>query len=76
MAARKAITAAQLDRWTKATKAEKSAILDAVCEVTGWHCDHARKAIRWALRDGAEGDSTPRKQRSRCACMTRPLWRC
>jgi hypothetical protein len=49
LAQRKAITQAQLAKWSKATRAEKGAILDAVCEVTGWHRDHARKAIRTAL---------------------------
>lgn len=60
---RKAITRAQLDKWPKATKAEKTAILDAVCAVTGWHRDHARKAIRTALADRARGGPVPRKVR-------------
>lgn len=63
MAARKAITRAQLDRWAKATRAEKSSILDAVCEVTRWHRDHARKAIRQALADRARAGPSPRRQR-------------
>ena len=63
MAARKAVTKAQLDRWAKASKVEKSAILDAVCEVTGWHRDHARKAIRQALAERDRGGPAPRKQR-------------
>jgi hypothetical protein len=60
---RKAITGAQLDKWSKASRAEKSAILDAVCGVTGWHRDHARKAIRTALADRARGGPLPRKKR-------------
>lgn len=63
LAHRKAITKAQLRRWPKASKAEKSAILDAVCEVTGWHRDHARKAIRKGLVDLAAGGPPPRKPR-------------
>lgn len=63
MAARKAITQAQLTRWPKASKVEKSVILDAVCEVTGWHRDHARKAIRTALADQARGGPRPRRPR-------------
>lgn len=62
MAARKAITKAQLDRWTKASKAEKTVILDAVCQVTGWHRDHARKAIRQALADRVRGGPPPRAE--------------
>lgn len=63
MAARKAITKAQMDRWVKATRAEKSAILDSVCQVTGWHRDHARKAIRQSLAQAAAGGPPPRTPR-------------
>lgn len=63
MGTRKAITKAQLDRWSKASKSEKSAILDTVCEVTGWHRDHARKALRQALAQRAAGGPRPRKPR-------------
>lgn len=64
MGARKQITQAQLGRWPKATRAEKGAILDAVCAVTGWHRDHARKAIRTALADQQAGrPPAPRKPR-------------
>ncbi len=61
LAQRKAVTKAQLAKWPKATRAEKGAILDAVCAVTGWHRDHARKAIRTAL-DGSE-PAGPRRAR-------------
>lgn len=64
LAARKAVTAAQLARWPKASRAEKSAILDVVCAVTGWHRDHARKAIRRALADQARGGPAPRAPRT------------
>lgn len=63
LAARRQITTAQLDKWPKATKAEKSAILHAVCEVTGWHRDHARRAIRRALAARARGGPRPRAPR-------------
>lgn len=46
LAQRQAVTKARLAKWPKATRAEKGAILDAVCAVTGWHRDHARKVIR------------------------------
>lgn len=63
LAARRQITQAQLASWPKATRAEKSAVLDAVCQVTGWHRDHARKAIRRALAEQAAGGPAPRRRR-------------
>jgi transposase InsO family protein len=60
---RKAITRAQLAKWPKATRSEKTVILDAVCQVTGWHRDHARKAIRAALAAQAAGGPSPVKPR-------------
>ena len=54
LAVRRQVTAGQAAKWSKATRAEKTAILDAVVATTGWHRDHARKAIRDAVaRNGA-----------------------
>lgn len=61
MAQRKAITQDQLARWPNAPKSEKGAILDAVCGVTGWHRDHARKAIRTMLANPETGPRQPQK---------------
>lgn len=49
LATRRQITKAQVDRYRTGTKAEKTAVLDAICQVTGWHRDHARKALRQRL---------------------------
>lgn len=57
---RKAILASQVKAWPKATRAEKSAILDAVCQVTGWHRDHARKMIRRAVTGHEPAPRQPR----------------
>jgi hypothetical protein len=49
LAARRAVTKGQVQRYLAGTKAEKAAVLDAICQVTGWHRDHARKALRAAV---------------------------
>lgn len=49
MAERKAVTKTIATRYKRADKAGKARILDERCATTGWHRDHARKALRCAL---------------------------
>lgn len=49
MGQRKAVLASQVKAWPKATRQEKSAILDHLVAVNGWHRDHARKMLRAAV---------------------------
>jgi transposase InsO family protein len=60
LATRRQITKAQVERYRSGTKSEKSQVLDTVCEVTGWHRDHARKALRQALAGHERGPRAPR----------------
>jgi hypothetical protein len=61
LATRRRVTAEMVSKYRKATRAEKAAVLDQLCGVTGWHRDHARKALRAAL--GTDGRVGPRKAR-------------
>ena len=59
MAVRRQVTERLVSRYAKATRAEKKAVLDQLCEVKGWHRDHARKGLRRA----AAGPRPPRVPR-------------
>jgi len=61
MSQRKAITKATATRYRSASKGAKVVILDELCATTGWHRDHARKALRQAL--GPRRVQAPRKAR-------------
>ena len=50
MSERKAVTRAIATRYQRASKVDKQRILDELCATTGWHRDHARKALRGARR--------------------------
>jgi hypothetical protein len=47
---RQAVTKAIATRYRRASKADKGKILDELCAMTGWHRNHARRALGQALR--------------------------
>lgn len=49
MAQKQAVTRQVAIRYRSASKGAKAVILDELCATTGWHRDHARKALRQAL---------------------------
>src|ERR1700739_4293789 len=50
LAERRALTGAPAVRYQLASKRGKSRILDELCANTGWHRNHARKALAAALQ--------------------------
>src|SRR4051794_2310852 len=40
------ITKAMKTRYVRGTRSERGVVLDELCALTGWHRDHARKALR------------------------------
>ncbi|GFG66256.1 hypothetical protein MKUB_37460 [Mycobacterium kubicae] len=60
MAQRRAITEAAATRYQLASKGAKSRILDELSANTGWHRNHARKALAAALRPRIVAPRSPR----------------
>lgn len=63
MSQRKAVTKAIATRYRRAGKAEKGRILDQLCATTGWHRNHARKALGEALQPKVVRPRKPRAPR-------------
>lgn len=80
MASRREITKKFAREYAKAGKAEKSRMLDALVQATGWTRDHARRAIRHAsTRKGAAGEQQrrprPRKYSYDALVVLQEVWR-
>ena len=60
LAERKAVTKTIATRYARADKAGKGRILDELCATNGWHRNHARKALKAALRPTIARPRRPR----------------
>jgi hypothetical protein len=62
---RKAVTQQLARRYRRAGRVEKARILDELCLVNEWHRDHARKALRMAVRAAVRSKLGTRQQKTR-----------
>src|ERR1700739_167721 len=60
LAERRAITEAAASRYQLASKRAKGRILDELCANTGWHRNHARKALAASLGPEVVAPRSPR----------------
>jgi Integrase core domain len=60
LAERRAVTETIAIRYSLADKRTKGIILDELCATTGWHRNHARKALRTALQPKVVSPRSPR----------------
>ena len=60
MSQRRAATKAIATRYKRSDKAGKGVILDELCAMTGWHRNHARRALAQALRPKVVRPRRPR----------------
>jgi hypothetical protein len=60
LAERRAVTETTAIRYSLADKRTKGIILDELCATTGWHRNHARKALKTALQPKLVSPRSPR----------------
>ena len=79
LAERRAVTEMTAIRYVVAGRPAKSRILDELCANTGWHRNHARKALKAALQPkvvGPEAKSAATGVRAECHCRAHGVLAC